>query len=163
MPRKRAIVGDDRLFHRGHGVVDLGRRRLQLGMGLDHFLSHLVLNVGEINRGFLFLSDPLADQRPVARAQVVERPDDAHVHVEAAAVELRAAVGSAAENAAVEGAAGSVSPFHHHTGNQGRTRSCRTRSRLACTNARCEANSGRFVKPTGTRSATLNPGEISDT
>ena len=102
MPRQRAVVGNDRLLHRGHGVVNLGCRRLQLGMCLDHFLSHLVLDVGEVDRGFLFLSDPLADQRPVARTQVVERPDGAHVHVEAAAVELRAVVGSAAENAAVK-------------------------------------------------------------
>ena len=86
-------------------------------MGLDYFLGHLVLNIGEVDRGFLLLSDPLADQGAIARAEVIERPDGAHFHVEAAAVEMPSVVGPAAENAAVEIAA-RAGALHHHAGNE---------------------------------------------
>ena len=96
------LVGDDRLFHRGHGVLDLDRRRFALGVGLNHLLGHLVLDVGKGDGGRVLLGDPLVNQGPVAGAKVAERPNGGQGHVEPPAVELGAGVRAAAEDTAVE-------------------------------------------------------------
>ena len=122
-------------------------------MGLDNVLGHLVLGIGKVNGGLVLLGDPLVDQRAVSRAKVVQSPNGADPHVEASAVEMAAAVGAAAKDAAVEIAAG-AGASHDDAGEQ--------RAKLLLPHAiearlhqrSLRANSGRFVKPTGTRSAT---------
>ena len=79
-----------------------------LGVGLDHFLGHLVLGVGEVDRGLCSWATRWRTRDRFPAPRFCKRPDDAHFHVEASAVEMRAAVGAAAENAAVEEAAGAA-------------------------------------------------------
>ena len=124
-------------------------------MGLDHFLGHPVFGVEQFEYRLLLLGGPFPDHGPVAGAQVFEGPDDSHVDVQPAAPLDRLAVGAALKcRRKVKGPAGTAATRSTMLGSRGRSRSCRSRSKVARTKAFWDANSGRLSRPTGIKSST---------
>lgn len=66
-PAQIAIVGNDRLSHRTHRIIDLRGGRLQRGVCLHDLLGYLVLNVGETNRGRVLFGNSFMNQRGFRR------------------------------------------------------------------------------------------------
>jgi hypothetical protein len=66
-------------------LAEAGRCGLYLGEGLCHFGGHAVLSAEKFQEGELVLRPLLADERPVAEAEITQLPKNLNIKIAAGA------------------------------------------------------------------------------